>query len=280
MSSDNTDEDWLMALAGKPRPEADRTAVQEAHAVRRAFKRIEASRKDKMEPRPDRSLGIQGQSAPAISEMNPPRSEGKSFGDGRFSRSGIVSMAQAQNDFLLRERAEYEQTRAALRRAGLLRGPASRSVNPASRSVKMWAIAASILTCAVVGVNVPYENDDSWDKKSIAQRVLHGAEPPLARGGRDSQSRGRIEGDYGGKITDSISESGEDNFVNVMEWLKQEGFRFETKKPRRGGLLLRVESSIAALQYLQGKGVDTRNAAGGWIYIESSSLPPRIQRID
>jgi hypothetical protein len=274
MSSDKTDEDWLMALDGKSRPFADRAAVQEALAVRRAFKRIEARRKDKMAPATDRSIGIQGQSGPPLDLMIS-RSEGVSFGDVRFSRRrrGIFSTDQAQDEFLLRERGEYEQTRAALRRAGLLK-------DPAPRNVKMWAIAASILAFAVLGVNVPYEDDESWDRKSVAQRVFYGTEPPLARGEPGSAEIGSVEGKSKEEGYYRRSADGEKNISDLVDGLRREGFRLETKNTRRGLLLLRVESSIVALQYLQGRGVDTRNVAGGWIYIESSSLPLSIQKRD
>jgi hypothetical protein len=273
MSSDKTDEDWLMALDGKSRPLADRAAVKEALAVRRAFKRIEARRRHEIQPAPALSLGIQGQSKPLLEVIS--RSEGGLFGDARFSRrrSSIVSADQAQDEFLLRERGDYEQTRAALRRAGLLK-------DPAPRNVKMWAIAASILAFAVLGVNVPYEDDESWDRKSVAQRVFYGTEQPLARGEGGAQR----PGDDGVRLAElwrlQREKSNEYYFVDLMDGLRQAGFRFETKKPRRGGVLLRVESSIAALQYLQGKGVETRNTVGGWIYIDSGSLPLSIQKRD
>lgn len=303
MSTDKTDEDWLMALAGKSRAGADKAVVQEALVVRRALERIRSSTGASTKPANDQAIAtkdhphipmasgsfvhVQHQSMPispdefkqALAESSwsraqtqaelvtrdaskqPPRPTNAPILSATFSRRrrATTPIKMPNSDFEIRERIEYERMLSVLDQKGLLR-------NPRPRSTRAWAIAASILVFVLVGANVPYEDDESWETRSIVQRLFLPETTPLTRGSETFQRETR-------KDT-------EKDFLALSAGLARAGLRFESKKTRNGDFRLRVELSMRALEYLQGEGIDTRNSARGWIHIDLIQNPDSAKKID
>lgn len=228
MAHDN-DDDWLRALAGKPRPGADDMVTQEALAVRRA---LAAMRKEAAE------LAQQGDEAT--------------------------------------ERMQIDKTLFALKREGLLRDAPdaasdderrvafSRS-KPGSEGTprrtthwygNAWAIAASILMVTAIGFQLPYEDDESWDKRSLMQRIAQGEAGPLVRGS--------------GAETIILSKDPRQRYRELAEGLSRTGVKFEVKESRRGDVRLRIQTSLPALDYLEEQRITAPHVAAGWIYLRIS----------
>lgn len=240
MNQDNTDDDWLEALAGQPRPGAKDAITQEALAVRRA---LAAMRRD--------------------------------------------AAARAQEGHEANERLEIDKALFALKREGLLRDalpvltdderavafsryrtstadndmedkhPGGVGTRGTSRWYgNVWAIAASILVVTGIGFQIPYEDDESWDKRSALQRIAQGESGPLVRGS--------------GTETVIVSKDPRQRYGELAAGLSHAGIKFEAKESRRGDVRLRIEASLPALDYLDEQRINTSQVAAGWIYLRIS----------
>jgi hypothetical protein len=218
----NTDDDWLRALAGQPRSGADGIVTHEALAVRRA---LAAMRREAAE--------------------------------------------RAQEVDAVRERREIERTLFALKREGLLTDAPSASTgaqrtqeaaagnNGPRRSRhwygNAWAIAASILVVTAIGLQIPYEDDESWDRRSMAQRIAQGDSGPLVRGG--------------GTETVILSQNPRQRADELVAGLTRAGARVEVKPSKRGEVLLRIQSSQPALDFLYEQRLTDPQITDGWVYL-------------
>lgn len=238
---DNTDDDWLRALAGRPRPGSDDMVTQEALAVRRALLAMRRNAADRAQ---------EGDSASERLEIDKTlfalKREGllrdapdEASDDGRavaFSRGRTPRTA----DPVLEAKTLQEER---VRRTRHWYGNA-------------WAIAASILVVTGIGLQVPYEDDESWDKRSAMQRIAQGESGPLVRGSA-------VE-------TVVLSKDHLHRYRELAEGLSRAGVTFEVKKSKHGDIRMRIESSPPALDYLYEQRIMDPQVVNGSIFLRIS----------
>jgi hypothetical protein len=239
MDQNNFDDDWLEALAGRPRPGADRRATQEALAVRRA---LIAMRKD---------AAAGGETAAERVELEKTlfllKREGLLRDEPTRSSSDPEAVQDSQfvlNDIVVSRSGTQGPRVDHLRRNTPWKG-------------RPWAIAASILAATAVALQIPYEDDESWERHSVMQRVAQGESGPLTRGAAAE--------------TVVVTPQPRQRLDELSQGLTRLGVKFDVKESKRGDIRMRIESSLPALGYLEAQHITAPQVAAGWIYLRISA---------